>query len=470
VQKKKICILSRKNLYRVTRVVRQAKVLSDAGHEVTIVCLGLPHDELIRSVPKVKFIKINLESWVNKNIGALKRRQNIKQKTKSANKMSFKSRHTSKWLNKIWSILRHLVLGPLLYLPSAFLLKLPEEKISSKYVLFSKLSKIDILYEWLKPFRQLAWSNNFAVKVSKIISEQKFDYCQAHDNYSLLAAKKLSKRDRSRLIYDAVEISEHRIGVKNSIFSSWIERFERWKEKNIIRKAYRVVTIGTGLAKWYEQRLKIKTPILLRNCRLFVPYSSSHSSIRHDCGMQNFEYLVVWFGYSYPEQGLETLVKVVKYLPKTIHIAIIADVLPKWENFHNGLMETIEKDNLSDQFHFIKARAPNELITYVMGADVGIIPRPNKGLNIYYSLPNKLFEMVMARLPIASSRLDDIMKLIKEYQIGLIFDENNPRDIANKIQEILIPDNFQKLKQSVSEAAKILCWEEESKNYLKLIK
>jgi hypothetical protein len=77
--------------------------------------------------------------------------------------------------------------------------------------------------------------------------------------------------------------------------------------------------------------------------------------------------------------------------------------------------------------------------------------------------------MVMARLPIASSRLPNIEALIEEYGIGLIFDETDSGDIAATINAMFEPETYSRFKVSVNEAAKELCWEQEAQRYIQAI-
>ena len=62
----KICILARKRLTHNTRVVRQAKVLMEAGHVVTVVAIELPTTELINTTPRVRYCRVNMLSWLER--------------------------------------------------------------------------------------------------------------------------------------------------------------------------------------------------------------------------------------------------------------------------------------------------------------------------------------------------------------------------------------------------------------------
>jgi glycosyltransferase involved in cell wall biosynthesis len=67
-------------------------------------------------------------------------------------------------------------------------------------------------------------------------------------------------------------------------------------------------------------------------------------------------------------------------------------------------------------------------------ADVGLILFRNTCLNHYYSLPNKLYEYMMAGVPIIASDLPEIARVIREYDIGRLVDPDDPSSIAAAIR------------------------------------
>ena len=90
-----------------------------------------------------------------------------------------------------------------------------------------------------------------------------------------------------------------------------------------------------------------------------------------------------------------------------IHVAIIAWALPRGSYSYEMLRHAAAL-GVADRVHFLAPRDPLDLVPYVSGADLGVIPRPSEHLNNFFSMPNKFMEMVMARLPIAVFRLGDM--------------------------------------------------------------
>ena len=76
----------------------------------------------------------------------------------------------------------------------------------------------------------------------------------------------------------------------------------------------------------------------------------------------------------------------------------------------------------------------------------------------------------MARLPVAVSRLGDIVDVVDEYGIGHSFDEKNIADVAAVIGRMLDPQINRSLKAKVMQAANEMTWEKESVPYVALVR
>ncbi|MCB0731157.1 MAG: glycosyltransferase, partial [Ignavibacteriae bacterium] len=118
---------------------------------------------------------------------------------------------------------------------------------------------------------------------------------------------------------------------------------------------------------------------------------------------------------------------------------------------------------------FIGAVNHSELLNYTAGADIGLALIENISISYYYALPNKLFEYIMAGIPIFASNLPQMKKVIDEYNVGKYVDPENENEMIKNLEE-LIKD--QKLLSDFSanckKASKILNWENEFEKFKEL--
>ena len=317
--------------------------------------------------------------------------------------------------------------------------------------------------------RQIAMTRGFAEKADKTSRHIRFDVVQAHDNYALVAADRLAKRDNAKLIYDAVEISSHRLATDFHSLEKIRERFERAEKARIFMRADAIITVSDGLADWYAANHGLKRPHVVRNCRYFWPFETDRR-LREDCGLAGDDIrLAVWFGSAYPQQGIENLIDAIPMMAEHIHVVIVDTALPRWAPFLEELPERASLLGAGDRLHVLPARGPNDLISYVSGADLVVIPRPSELLNNYYSMPNKFLEMVMARLPIAVSKVGDMVDAIHKHGIGDVFDDRDLADLAATVERMLEPERYAELRENVMKAAEELNWESESAGYLRMV-
>ena len=478
--KGRLCILSRKSLRNITRIPRMARALSEAGFRVTVVSLGAPADELQRMCPAVEYLQVNPKPLTFLILFRLQRRiarlrQAMRRRDAAYRRTLARGGVKAVWayiLHAAWFVIRQGLRAfskVLVALPSVLLLKKPDQNFAGAWREFDKMSVLQIVCLYLGHLRQPASTREFATEAKRALLDRRFDVVQAHDNYALVAAARLAARDRAKLIYDAVELTSHRLATNFSRVELLREWYERRREAAIFRKAEAMITVGEGLADWYARNYSIRRPLVVRNCRYYWPYEAD-GRLRADAGVGAEARLVVWFGGAYPQQGIELLIDAVRLMPPSIHVAIVATVMPRWVPFVEGLPRLAAAAGVGERVHILPPREPNDLIPYVSGADLGVIPRPSEYLNNFYSMPNKFLEMIMARLPIAVSRVGDMVEVINKYQIGAVFDERDLSDVAAVIESALEPEIHARLRANVMALAEETTWERESVRYVDLVR
>src|SRR5262249_48566018 len=82
---------------------------------------------------------------------------------------------------------------------------------------------------------------------------------------------------------------------------------------------------------------------------------------------------------------------------------------------------------------------------------------------VRFALPNKLFEYIMARVPILSSQLEDVEKVLGAYGVGRVAASLAPEDLAASIREMLADQGeLASMRRNAANAAKgDLNWEKE---------
>jgi glycosyltransferase involved in cell wall biosynthesis len=103
-----------------------------------------------------------------------------------------------------------------------------------------------------------------------------------------------------------------------------------------------------------------------------------------------------------------------------------------------------------------------DLPTYTASADIGVQLLRNTCLNHYSTESNKLFEYLMAGLPVIVSDFPEMRRIVEEYHVGLTVNPDDIDDITGAIKKMISsPDLYQQYRRNALDSAKSLCWEEQ---------
>jgi glycosyltransferase involved in cell wall biosynthesis len=108
----------------------------------------------------------------------------------------------------------------------------------------------------------------------------------------------------------------------------------------------------------------------------------------------------------------------------------------------------------------------SELISTAAEADVGLIPYLPTNLCNYFASPNKLFEYILAGLPVVASNIPFMRKVILKNDIGALFDARDPQSIADAINQSTRDHVLRRQRANLPSVAAKYNWDIESKNLL----
>jgi glycosyltransferase involved in cell wall biosynthesis len=116
----------------------------------------------------------------------------------------------------------------------------------------------------------------------------------------------------------------------------------------------------------------------------------------------------------------------------------------------------------SKKIFFLPAVPPNEVLKYTASADYGFSLIEDICLSYKYCLPNKLFEYLMAEIPVIVSNLPEQKKIVEKYKVGVVVRENTPEGLREAVGEILRLDRDE-LVRNIKKVKKFFNWENQEK-------
>ncbi len=264
---------------------------------------------------------------------------------------------------------------------------------------------------------------------------------------------KIFYNKRLKVVYDAHEHETQReynsVGLIHKIYFK--------TEKFLIKYANVVITVSPSIAKEYAEDYNLSNVYLVHNCPHFQE-TTKQDLFRKELGISSKSKIFIYQGGLSEGRGLLQIIDAFKQIenrnnkiPK--HVIIFMGYGPMEEKIKTlaGKHNTI--------FYF-PPQKQEDLIKYTNSADWGIIFNKNISKNHYYSLPNKLFESIMADLPIIATPLLELSNIINENKIGIIAKDFSTEALVEAIQETnnaqINKDSFKTLKQKYN-------WESQEK-------
>lgn len=468
----RICILARKNLTHNTRVVRQARVLEAEGYDVTIVALQPPSADLMDGLDHTRVRIVKPEPRALRWLRSRFLRIVLGQRRRWRWNKAYTSHHGVDAVVPPPPI-RSLLLRPFRPLAHKVVLAavtrsglLPRDGRLADRDWVAEVGTHEVLMEMTRAAMPILMNRAFAEAAEAAVRHEAFDVVQAHDSLALEAAARVARRAKAPCIYDAVEIPDDRSGWTMNHLPRWMLEREARLHAGIIASCARVFTVSQGLADWMAEHYGIATPELVRNCRYWEAIVPD-DRIRRACGLKAGERLALYLNSLYPGQGLEQLVDSLEHLPPQVHIATLGPEAR--QGYVATLRARAAERGLDGRFHVLEPVSPADMLQYAAGADIGVVPRQNTSFNNYISLPNRVFELTMARLPIAAPSLPDMARFVAAYGIGLSFDETDPVSIAAVIARMLEPEALAGFRAAAEEAATELSWDWEGRRYVRIV-
>ena len=308
------------------------------------------------------------------------------------------------------------------------------------------------------------WNTSTPVKILNylffifkfLITFNKADIYHCNDLNGLLVGllAKFFFCNKAKIVYDA-----HEYEIETSGMGKYKRLFAHLLEGILIKHADLVVTVSDSIANEYIRLYDIKKPTLVLNCPAYKPIIK-HDLFREELGIRKDQKIYIYQGALSKDRGLDKLLDYFSSLKDNSKVIIFMGY---------GSMEKEIRECKSPNVYFHKAVSGSDLLKYTSSADYGVFVYENHCKNIYYCLPNKLFEFMHAGLPVIVANLYELSRFVKNNEIGVVAESTSKESMEKAILEIEKLD-YQKMSQNALNLAKEYCWENQEKELIKAYK
>ncbi len=280
-----------------------------------------------------------------------------------------------------------------------------------------------------------------------------YDVLVANDLDTLLATYLAAKIRNKKVVYDSheffTEVPEL-IG-RNFARNSWLA-IECW----ILPKLKHTYTVCQTIADEY-MRLYHVDMLIVRN----IPISNQMVHFdAPDLKKTHFgnKKIILYQGALNVGRGIEYVIEAMKYTQNAVFVLIgDGDITQK-------LKDLSKKFEVENKVFFLGKIPFERLYSYTIQADIGICLQEDTGLSYRYVLPNRLFDYIHANLPVLCSQLPELQSIVSKYEIGILTESTNAKEISELITKMLNDNELRKFwKTNLRLSAQELTWENEEK-------
>jgi glycosyltransferase involved in cell wall biosynthesis len=281
---------------------------------------------------------------------------------------------------------------------------------------------------------------------------ERFDLYLASDFYSLPFCAAAARFWGAELVYDSREIYSELPSFHDRPL---LKKTVVLIEKACLARARCVTATGQLDSEVLEKLLGIRPIRLLRNFPLRRT-DSEKISYSHRFRAKVTGKILVYQGILVPGRGIETLFQLLKMLP-TVGLVLLGGGV--YGSFYRDLAE---KSGVGERVLFAGKIRQRELSKYTAGSDIGMSLIENTCDNNYYALPNKLFEYIMAGLPVVVSDMPQMRAVVEQFGVGAVVPGNDAEGAAKIIKGWeKNPAAYLRMRRNCAHAAGIFNWETE---------
>lgn len=313
-------------------------------------------------------------------------------------------------------------------------------------------------------FLQIFIIIEICIRMLARLIHEKADIYIAHNFESLVLTYLASLIVKSPLIYDSNEL-EYGRNISSPLLAKIRNKIVVLVEGFICKRIEAVVCADYFRAEDMKKVYNLKKVGVIRNVPKFVAVNKSNLLKRHFNIKDNYKIILQQMLYfsSNIEIGINAIS--LMHTPAALIVLTTDDAATREKvNF------IARRYDVENRVHILPSVPNVELLKWISSADLAFILIENTCLSYYLAAPSRLYDAIMAGLPVVISDFPENRKVIENCRLGVLVDPTNPRDVSEAADHIFeSPQNYNELRQRALTAAKhTYNWDKEKEVYYKI--
>jgi glycosyltransferase involved in cell wall biosynthesis len=301
-----------------------------------------------------------------------------------------------------------------------------------------------------------------------IIARQGFEIIHCHDYLMLEIGRRIKQLNPDiTLIYDAHELFHSwPLNFKGKLLPTLktfvAKKVSIYREKKNARLIDYLITVNQSLANNLSAYFKLdKMPLVLRNLQNSLPYTKGQHILRKHFQIPDSKKILVFIGAHVYFKSLN--IKMI--LDQFATAQDVALVFIAKADANRKEVEDYAKSIQAPNVYFHDIVPPEEIPQYLCDCYAGLVPTWNKkDLSYWYALDNKLFNYLLAGIPILATAQPEYKLIVNQYKIGVCVNPDEPNAYINGFNAIKA--DYDNILNHIPAAQKELNWEKESEKLI----
>ncbi len=276
-----------------------------------------------------------------------------------------------------------------------------------------------------------------------------YDFVAAHDYFAAPIAARLAAKCGAKYTVDC-----HEYAIEQYLHDpQWVKLQRPWihaLQKRFLPRAAVLTTVCDSIAEQLQNDYHPPTaPVVVRSTPMYqeMPFRPAREVIT-----------VLYHGLVCSMRGLEATIASVPLWRPEFRLIIRG---PSTDAYRDSLRRLVAKHNVAGRVDIEPPVLASQMVSTANRADIGYFVQEDASRHKRFALPNKLFEYIMAGLALCVGDLPEMALVVRRHDVGRLVPGTDPEHIAAVINS-LSRHEIDAYKRKSLQAAKELCWEQES--------
>lgn len=318
-----------------------------------------------------------------------------------------------------------------------------------------------------KRWRMLAAIGSIRAQAAFLRMHGGYDVMICHGYTALLAGYIATCHGKSkpRLVYHAHEFE---LGRNASVMRSRLKmRLVRLIEKKLCNESALIIVPSKGIAERMKQIYQLpKEPIVVLSTPPYWTIDEKickEKRVAYEKVLGADKFLVMYHGAVMQGRGIEGIISGISRVQDAALIILGFGN----EEYIDTLKALSSQERCSTRVLFQPSVAQTDLWQHIGAVDLETCLIPCDCESYRMAMPNKLFESIQSLKPILASNATDIVRLIRQYDIGMICEKLDPVSIADCIEQLRTQSKLMnRYQQNMDKAKRQLCWEKTKAEFI----